>query len=206
MAEITLTLETTPIEGLEEDMAAVKAELNKAVIQAATLVGHTMQDRLAESINRNVYRRYYPRVYLRRKNRPEFGIALNDMEHTTHATFDNPAAGSVGGALNFSYLPDGSNSATTADLDPYNDFYDADHPKSINPNPVEGDSLIRRIETGRGYATPFARRRPFWQKFVEQMIDGGEIEREFERGLTLAGQELLPDNSAVEREPQDGNY
>lgn len=177
----------------------------------AESIGNVMKETLEHRIEEDVYKEYRPHVYPRRSEHPGYGVALNDMEKTV-TLFPKSIPGKA--EVTFVYQPSGEHSGT------FGDFYDENkllrlHKKAsdpIKPNPVHGDDLIRRIETGRGYdyhpsskdRHPFTEPRPFWGNFVSEMLEGGEFDRAVTDAFRAEGIEI--ENVHTERENGDGNY
>lgn len=204
MAHITLNFDVGEAWGLEEDVAAFKGELRDAMIKALPQVREAMYDTLIRHIETDVYS-YDNKEYPRRADNPRFGTPLIAVREQSTRIGDISADGMCA-TVGFNYMPDGSHSGTTADLDPKSDSYDADAPRPIKPNPVHRDDLIRRIETGRGYDWKgnFPKRE-FWQNTVNELVDGKMLEDYFLQAMAAEGIEVDRDFS-VEREPQDGDY
>ena len=83
------------------------------------------------------------------------------------------------------------------------------HPSEFNK--VDGDDLIGRIEKHdpeynwlpkKGKQIP---NRPFWQNFVDEMVDDAELERFFVNAMKTQGFEIEI-GCGVERETSDGKY
>ena len=177
----------------------------------AESVGNEMKDTLAHRIEEDVYKEYTPRVYPRRSEHPGYGTPLDDMEKNVDL-YPKSIPGKA--EITFSYKPNGSHSGT------FGDFYDEKkllriHKKAsdpVKPNPVHGDDLIRRIETGRGYdyrpsskaKHPFTEPRPFWANFVAEMLEGGGFDGALKRAFRAEGIEIT--DVHTERENGDGNY
>lgn len=73
-------------------------------------------------------------------------------------------------------------------------------------NPVGGDALIERIESGSGYE--WRRRpgpRPFWQAFVDEMIDSS-FASTFDASMSAQFGADYEGGTVVEREAGDGEY
>lgn len=74
-------------------------------------------------------------------------------------------------------------------------------------NPASGDDLIGRIESGKGYEW---RRhpgpRPFWEKFVNEIIDGNRMGKTFDAAMYSALGSEYAGESVVEKEADDGQY
>lgn len=182
----------------------------------AESVGNVMKETLEHRIEEDVYKEYNPKVYPRRSDPKNsgYGVALNNMEKTV-TLYPKPKdhiAGKV--VVTFVYQPSGEHSGT------FGEFFNEDqltrlHKKAsdpIKPNPVHGDDLIRRIETGRGYdyhpsskdPHPFTEPRPFWANFVAEMLEGGEFDRAVKSAFAAEGIDIQ--DVHTERENSDGNY
>ena len=67
------------------------------------------------------------------------------------------------------------------------------HPVGANSrNLIEGDRFLSIMENGTGYGWEYANvpPRPFWQKFVSEQIEGGEMERNFVKGMNEVDKDL----------------
>ena len=198
--KVQFNVSVAGIEGIDKEFAEFQKKLGSQVQKAMSAMEAPLKDDLFRHIEQDVYNAYKPKVYPRRRDNPEFGTALNDMD--ANVTFYNRGAG-----FTLQYAPSGEHSGTTADLPSSSPYYDADDPRPIKPNPVHGDELIRRIETGRGYDwNVYPGKRPFWQKFVNEEMDG-QLAQHFAEAMRSQGvQDLTVDWSDVVREDGDGEY
>lgn len=67
------------------------------------------------------------------------------------------------------------------------------HPVGANSrNLVGGDRFLSIMETATGYGWEFANvpPRPFWQKFATEQLEGGEMERNFVKGMNETDSDL----------------
>lgn len=188
---------------IDEDYSAFKKLLNTQLNAAIRNMEAPLKDDLYRHIEKDVYATYRPKEYPRRRDNEGFGIPLNNMDA-------NASLSLIPHGFAFSYMPDGSHSGTTADLSPKSKNYDADRPQPIKPNPVHGDDLIRRIETGKGYdwnmGNHYPGERPFWQNFVNDEM-GGLLAQHFLEAMKQAGNEdIVVDWGDVVRESSDGEY
>lgn len=147
-----------------------------------------MRDKLEEHIKRDVYDAYTPIEYIRRSKKPSMGTPLTDMDvnSSIHAGLD------AGGTFTFQFRY---------------------HPTGIHDNVMwsdeSGDGLIGRIEK---FEPPYnwtpkrktLNERPFWQEFVEDMVDNGGIANVLAQTLSGLGYETNP--GTVTRTPDDGRY
>lgn len=210
MAVLDLNFNVTGEDTLDADWNAEKALISAAVTHAMVKIGGLMTDALKKHIDKDVYAKFVPKDYPRRSEHPQFGTPLNDVATNSHAIFD-VIPGKIGGRVGLDYRPTGEHSGTTADLDAYSAYYDADNPRPIKAYPpkgdrTDGDDLIRRIETGIGYTW---RRKPgkreFWKNFVNEMTDDGEIAATFRLAMLENGYQIDMADGVI-REAGDGTY
>lgn len=195
------------IEGLgsiDRDFEEFRKTLNAQLNAAVESLEAPLKDDLKHHVETDVYQAYpNPKEYPRRRDNPEFGTPLIDMGDI------NTYFGKLGRepGIIFRYTPTGSHSGTTKDLDPYSKYYNADNPRPLKPEPVHGDDLIRRIETGRGYDWDvYPGKRPFWTNFVDEELEG-LLAQHFETGMRIAGvTDLVIGWDDVKRESGDGEY
>lgn len=207
MSNLALNVSVTGLESIDKDAEAILGKITSAVNNTSYFVGQLMMDQLQEHINIDVYRAYQPKEYPRRSVNSQFGIPLNDLDRNARPiNIKNPNG--IGARVGLEYKPDGSHSGTTADLPVKSDYYDADNPRPLKPNPVHGDALIRRIETGRGYDwNCYPGKREFWHKFVKGILDDGEAEYEIKRVMEGFGFPLEGDAKVYpEGGRNDGEY
>ena len=173
-----LSFEISGLESLDKDFEDLTGRVNSAMAAAMPGVASVMENKLREQITRDVYAKWMPSVYERRRDNPQLGTSLIDK--------------SVIDAV-----PDGDSARLT--YEPVGDQYQWD-------NPLDGDALIERIETGRGYEWPVnPGKRPFWDNFVKELIDNGAAAKALVDGMNAADRELgvtLEGNDAV-RDPED---
>lgn len=186
MAEIILNIQISDDGLLETDLKNFQTELAKEVGKAMDDVGADMQDALAQHVETDVYARFSPKEYERR------GAGGGLIAQARTAKIYNHGAG-----VSLEYKPDGN------------------HPKEgeweeIGVVPVHGDDLIGRIENWNPrYSFPPRKKRlpkrPFWQKFVDEMVDDGMLEHFFVNAMRRQGEEIIEDGQIV-REEKDGAY
>ena len=183
---LTLDFDDNELNGLfDDELNEFKAKLDGAVQNALTMVGSTMKAKLKQHIEDDVYDKYTPRVYERRSKHPEDGPPLTDDS--------NIAVKSDSTSVTLEYLPTG-----------YHD--------NLNWYHLDDNTLISRIEN----KSPAYRRepkdpppipnRPFWQKFTNEMTDGGEFAKTVLWALKAQGFEFEDNGEGVIRESEDGNY
>lgn len=134
-------------------------------------VGAEMIVDLQKHINKDVYKAYRPKAYIRRKDHPEYGTPLDD-----NTNFDTKTDITGNEAtLTFSYYPTGYHTAKFKDLP--NDYRNFMSDEPIKPNPVHGDVLINRIQKGEGYdwKVPDIKPRQFWDNFTRDEFNGGIV-------------------------------
>lgn len=187
-------------ETIDRDFSEVKNEIMSAVQASMSTVGDFMKDALQRHIETDVYDAYSPKAYPRRSENAAFGTPLSDMDANTMV--NNRGAG-----VTLTYLPSGSHSGTTADLPQSSSYYNPDNPRPIKPNPVHGDTLIRRLETGKGYDWKTdVPARPFWQNFVNEMESVGGLFDAFSAAMAAHGFTVTPDGGMVEPDAADKTY
>lgn len=188
---------TIECKGSIGDMSALTKELNIPVEawKAALLnVKDRMESSLKEHIQEDVYKAYKPRVYKRRSKNPAYGTPLIDIDDNTYPEGGAHAYpdGKGGFKININYMPTGEHTVYKW--------------SSAGPNGVNGSDLISRIEKNdppyRWPPSPVER--PFWQKYVEEMIDGGGFAEALQQGFASQGYQVTIDS--VTRTPDDGNY
>lgn len=213
MAEIQLSVKVDGEKSLDEEIKDFKNYLILRSAQALEQVQGQMTEHLENRIIEDVYNKYTPKEYPRRYDNPQFGDPLTSLMYmdALGPSGGITSNGDISMMAGLDYNPRGEHSGTTADLSPDSPYYDADNPSPLKPNPVHENELIRRIETGKGYdwKVPSAvyKGRPFWQNFVNEMIEGGQLGALFLQAMKELGVgdiELAYDE--VEREPNDGEY
>ena len=195
-----LTVSVDGLDTIDQDFSRIQQELAAAVQASMASVGAFMKDALQRHIETDVYNAYTPKVYPRRSETPAFGAPLSDMEANT-------AVNNRGAGVTLTYLPSGTHSGTTADLPQSSSYYNPDNPRPIKPNPVHGDNLIRRIETGQGYDWDTdVPARPFWQNFVNEMEGVGGLFDAFAAAMAAQGFIVTADGGMVEPDAADRTY
>lgn len=159
---------------LTKEYKTAQKQIINGISEVLNGVGGEMKNMLQEYINTDVYQAYTPKAYLRRKDYPQYGTPLDSDKNfhiSTKKTKDDAT-------LTFLYNPKGYHRAKYKDLP--NDYRDFTSNKPIKPNPVHGDELIQRIQTGEGYDwnAPDVKPRQFWDHFTRGEFDGG-IEMQF---------------------------
>lgn len=195
MADIGVKIEASGFEEIEKE---VKLIFNaKASREISNAVYADMKEALEQHVKDDVYAMYpRPKEYIRRYDDSNMGISLVKSIYTKPygqqiGPFDYSTIEWVTG---ISYEPTGKHeNQEWSDLD--------------------GDKLISRIEKKNppynwepktGPAIP---ERPFWQLFVEELIEGGRLERTVEAELKRLGIAEPGDHiTGVIRDDADGNY
>lgn len=214
MGEITLNITASELTYADftKDLGEI---LSEPVMQrVADYIFDDMKETLAFRIVEDVYKEYTPDLYPRRSDNPGFGTPLNDMEKNVLGS----AKGGAGGAyIHFDYLPSGAHSGVFGDvisdelvLERFG--VEADDPIKPPEAQADGNELIRRIETGKGYdwrppkkkKKKFTDERPFWQNFVNELIEGNGFAYAAKQAFKREGIEVS--EISAEREPKDGNY
>lgn len=192
MAEIILNVKGTEDETLEAELAALlTGELQTKIGAALAEVRDDMRDTLARHVEKDVYKAYQNPIEYERRG-VNGGLQGQAMNATVHA-------GPIG--------QDGKNYRIYLEFKP-----DGNHPDAANwkEPPVHGDEFISRIENWNPkYPYPPRHRklprRPFWQKYVEELMDDGMADVFLARALRAQGEEVIED-FGVEREAEDGDY
>lgn len=186
MDEITLRVEVIGENSIDEELTAfLKQTINPAVTKALDSVGVDMAGALKRHIQTDVYDAYTPKVYERRSEHPGAGTPLDDM-NANALTYNH------GSSLTFAYKPTGEHSNPTW-------------------HSVDGDDLIGRIEKHdpeyrwlpKNGTLP---NRPFWQNFVNEMIDQKEMEYYFVAAMIMQGITDITADGDLTRESGDGQY
>ena len=170
-----------------EMTAILKSQVEPAIRVAMDGVGADMRHALAHHVEKDVYEAYTPSMYERRED----GLAAQ----AERATIYNRTA------------------QVSIEFKPHGDHPAEDEWRERGVFPVHADELIGRIErwSPRYSFIPRRRRipnRPFWQKFVNDMVDQGGLALSFHTHLseTLPKDMMLEMDGAVERESEDGAY
>ena len=191
MADIGVKIEASGFETIEKE---AKLILNAKVSrEISNTVYADMKEALEQHVKDDVYRSYYPEKYLRRSEKPSFGTSLLKSAETAKQI----------GPFDYSTME----WVTGLDYEPTGEH------ENYEWYGVDGDLLIGRIEkkeppyqyeprNGKGIPE-----RPFWQNFIEELIEGGRLERTVEaelkrRGIAEPGDHI----TGVIRDSSDGNY
>lgn len=174
--------------GLEEDLAALEAEVKNATLRAGTVLQEDMKSCLTEHLVDDVYDAYTPKSYFRRLSD---GGLLDINKNTAGSrvpTFTND-----GVEIELRYEPDGRTNGLGETVYPH----------------LDGDELISRIENkspdynwnGDMDSIP---ERPFFRNFVEEMIEGRRAENTLAAAMNAADPtlEVVPDGDVI-RESDD---
>lgn len=191
MEKITLALRA---EGFEELSREAGSLLSAAVArQVSEAVFSEMRDSLDSHVRDDVYGApYTPKEYVRRSQHPEYGTSLRKsaQEAESIGPVDYET---MEWAAGLRYEPTGEHEHKAW-------------------SELDGDELIGRIEkkdpayTFESKKKPIPKR-PFWQNFVWDQIEGGEIEKTLDRvlkelGIAEAGDKI----DGVIRGDEDGKY
>ena len=169
-------------DNLEYDVGMAIGEIENNLTPVLENVGAELINDLQKHIERDVYAKYSPISYPRRRDFPRFGTPLTSIKN-----FSTKVSNELNTAtLEFDYSPDGTHKGQKKDALDYDEEIDEKRNggktgnRPLKPNPVHGDALIRRIETGEGYDWKSdVPARPFWDKFITQEMQGGGIRRYF---------------------------
>lgn len=189
MAEIEISGNGT----LDEDLNKLLNEMSAAMLRATIEVEGAMADALENRIITDVYKRYDPVRYERRSENPSLGVPLTSLQYMD-ALSPNKVPKPIGGLIRIEggleYKPSGEHAVPDWDT-------------------ADGDDLIGRIENSYPpYTWPdgVPPRRRFWQNFVEEMIEGGQIGTTFMQKMKTTGFDIEMAYDEVERESRDGKY
>lgn len=189
MGEFQLGIQASEIsfEDLTEDIKGILSE--PIMSKVANSVYGDMRDALKRHVESDVYDKslYKPKVYKRRSEAEGRGTPLNDIEGNAFPIIRTiPGAAEIG----INYMPTGEH-------------------KNEKWHTADGNELIGRIEkknppyTWEPKTGPQIPERPFWQKFVDEMIDTG-FGDSVSRAFAAVGIEV--DDIQAERQDEDGNY
>lgn len=214
MGELKLDITASELtyEGFTKDLGEILSD--KVMQRVADCIFEDMKETLAYRIEEDVYKQYTPDIYPRRSENPGFGTPLTDMDKNVLGG----AKGSPGGAyIHFDYIPTGAHSGVFGDVISDERVLmrlgvQADDPIKPPEKQADGNALIRRIETGKGYdwkpnkkkAKKFTDERPFWQNFVNELIEGNGLAYAAKQAFKREGIEVS--DISAEREQNDGNY
>lgn len=174
---------TGSFSGLNEDLAALEAEVKNAFRNSRKAMADDMRACLQDHVYADVYEKLTPYEYVRRG---ESG-GLADMKASATVYSDERLGGME---LTLLYQPDGSQDG--------------------EGNPVEkavsGDDLINRIEKKDPEYnwTRKPKKRPFFRNFVEEMIEGRRAEDTLVAAMNAADPALgLAADGDMTRESDD---
>lgn len=137
--------------GLEEDLAALEAEVKNAFRASRQTLADDMRACLQDHIEVEVYGAFQPTEYVRRGGKG----GLYDMKASATVHSDERDGGMN---LTFLYQPSGATDGEGNEIEPH----------------LDGDDLINRIEK-RAPDYNWRRKpeaRPFFRNFVEEMLSG----------------------------------
>lgn len=169
-------------------MTEFKRKMTKALLS----LREEMRETLSQHIVEDVYKQFKPAEYERRGTNG--GLQEQALNADSHA----------------SVSPDGSLYTIYISFKPDGNHPDESEWAEDGVYPVHGDELIGRIENWNPrYSYPPRKRklpsRPFWKKFVSEMVDNGMAEHFFVSAMRDQGEEMVEDGSII-REPGDGDY
>lgn len=174
----------------KELIALLKTEINPALEKANEAVAQAMREALVRHISNDVYPAYQPKLYERRgASGGLLGQAINMGRGAGGMISDSTRA-------KIQYMPDGG------------------HPTVSGWSKVHNDDLIGRIEKHSPEYNWLPKHgsipdRPFWQNFVNEMVDGNGIETAWAsamRAALPAGWKLDMSDGGVQRDGSDGEY
>lgn len=186
--------------GIDDFDAQFKTFLNELAVDisnAEKIAMSDARDTLKRHVINDVYDAYPdPTSYKRRK---ESG-GLSDVEANT--TTIDPTGGNVNGNLSvytaLYYNPTGKHRIKSWSSG-------TDKPGVVN---VDYNALISRIETkspAYNWGQDLVPARPFWQEFIKEMIDDGELEKSIVWALEKKWGNVIADGN-IKEDPGDRNY
>ena len=156
----------------DEQQSAFEEEYKKISAQipiGLKFVGAEMAANLKKHIQEDVYDAYKkPKIYRRRKDNPQFGIALDNDKNMAIEVEKN--------VLVFSYLPDGTYTALFKDIETEEESKKFGHDRNapVKPFPVHGDALIKRIQNATyDWKVKDIPKRRFLDNFVDEQRHSG---------------------------------
>lgn len=195
MASIGITIEASGFESIKKEADLIFTA--RVARELANVVYADMKDALESHIKEDVYWEYTPKKhgYERRSEDPRRGTSLiaavEDEDYTKQLEPYDYSVGAVVAGL--SYEPTGEHE---------NRWW----------SDTDGDELIGRIEKKDPKYNwepkdGSLKKRPFWQNFVEEMIEGGRFARVIEEELKRRKIAEPTDHiDGVTRDNSDGNY
>ena len=182
---MNLTFEISGLETIDKDMEKINERVNTAVKKAMPTLYTKMKDLLRIHIKSDVYETYTPKAYPRRSEFPKFGTPLSDIDANSIPIHgDDTTTG-------FIYIPTGEHRGKKADL--LGEYKEPGSDAPIIPNPANGQELVERIETGKGYDYAgehangaYLRPRPFFENFKKELIEGKAAENTLVAAMNTA--------------------
>lgn len=175
------------MEGIDKDFRQFMNTLIVDLRDALPKVMDDAKENLKQHIETDVYSAsvYQPKVYKRRSENDGLGTPLNYME-SPNVKIISPAGGNVGGKLQITtklyYNPTGNHSVKKW-------------------HGVDYNELVGRIENkdpAYHWGNEKVPKRPFWQNFITEMVDGNGLESSFVRHMKEVGETVTADGSIVE--------
>lgn len=163
------------------------------VAAAYPIILDNARDTLKKHIDKDVYDAYEPVVYKRRSDDHKYGISLGAQVYSEPFTKVIPATNfNSGGRLGFTariwFNPSGEH-------------------KVKKWNTASGNDLIGRIEKkspAYTWGQDEVPARPFWQRFIDEMVGGGEFENSFVDAMR-GTEDIVADGNVIE-DPSDRDY
>lgn len=169
------------IEGLEEDIAAIKAELDAAMLTTMNAMLLQTEGELRNAIEENVYNAFHPKQYERRRG--DYGISdFNESHGIVSRDFDK-------NSFSLGYYPQGWSNQSDPDWI------------------LDGDELIERIETASpsyDWNGDVPGPRPFLTPLMADLIEGGKYEKWFVENMNAIDPKLeIIADGGVDRDADD---
>lgn len=181
-------------ETIKEDYNKIINQLRIDTNNALNQMGKTLIASLQNHINIDFYDKYDPKSYPRRKDFPQYGKSLLSEDYMNIDV--------TGTMLAMEYLPRGEHSGKMKDTLNWKKKQQGGN-APIKPNPLHGNELIARLQTGKGYDWKLKNGdyppRPFWNLFIEDVEKN--FEGEFIATMQSKGYDFKQDGSLI----LDGN-
>ena len=193
MSNLSFGVQVTGLESIDEDFRKIYADIGRKAYEASKDVQLDMRDLLKEHIRNDVYAKWNPKKYERRSKNPSLGRPLTDDTYiTTQAPWGNAG-------------PSGINITAPLEYDPQGEHVNQ------NWHTADENELIRRIEQKNPpyfyKAQQQVPRRPFWQRFIAELVDSGRLEEYFINSMLRQSPDEPVAYTGVEADfEHDGDY
>ena len=177
-----------------EDLQVMQ-EIANEIGAALTSVMEHSRDILKRHIDEDVYDHsiYTPKVYKRRSENEGMGVSL--AEQTQEKPYTQVIAPALGKQANGFWVQSRLW------------FHPSGEHKYKKWNTANDSELMGRIEKKDpeySWGQNEVPQRPFWQRFVDEMVDGGELEKSFVDAMSA--NEIIEADGSVIEDPHDRTY